>query len=1069
MNFRLKTRVLVAICLAMPMCKVSAQTNGVGSPVQPAFHAIPIQGYSTLDISGTVSPIGTAMELDNNNDAAFESPDVSSSNQTDTYSWQDGTLTKEAETQTAYTILGAYGFTELVTRTGLISESTGNTYGTESGVAAFSGTVTGIYTDIFINTNNQITYAPQLPSPPYSPPSQLSGGESWLINASDNGAVIGNADVIVSGTARTIQYIEQSGTFTVFDSQPYASGQVPSNVTEVPDGYFLPFAVNDMGWAIGYDGTNENIASVWTGSGSAPIPLAPILNDLAINNIGQVVGSDENNIFYLWTSPTTGSVCPLVRSGTAQPISQLVPEAYQSEVSNIKVLAISGTGAGGIETILFNATFQTDASGDSDYQTFLLTLTSGSTSSILQEVSPDVTNDSTFNINIPMDSFVAGVNAQGVMATSAELYDNSGSHDLLLLPVQLTRHDATISGSDVILDDWPATGSNPRSPKWLFAHGDSITVHVPQIQGLQINVASQTDPTGITFDPTQNTVQLSTTTGQQSGYVTIATKTKEVLTFSVVLNSSTSTGPTVMVARAKFASCAIQDFSSDASCCENDATSANWFMAGNTVYPDDVGTDGRMATFMEEAGDNSDGQASMLLAVCHGAPSGQLLDSNTNSRTEYVGNAVTLYTETGTYVYTPGSYFLAGGIYYPHAQQFTWNGDVEWVWLDACSTLNTTGGGEAVWTAMMSGTSRPVHAILGACLPVAGDLSEEINSFWSSADQYSEYLLNAYEIGMQVGGSQAQPWAFIANNNDLSDQIKKVEPDGPAGTTYSYLDAEVTVAGKAGGVGDSPIRGIFDSGNGILRTDLPTGNGLQLQKAKRMQPSPDLTKEKRLGFARRTLHLSDGRQDFVGNGLVETLHQRTSLTEDRAATLATKYLADNFPEFASRSQLKKVSQRVAGTRSNGRNTTSWSNGYLVEFSITSGGIPIWNNYAEVTIRGDEIQNVSFRYYDEGGQVAAGQNNASLAPMAAGDCLGKALPDIKSSLGINGKYEVLKAELMYVNRAAAQGKEADLREDVIPAWHLIVNSSYQGEGSKRTKVFHVWLDASTGKFIGKKPY
>ncbi len=1036
-----------------------AGTNGTGDPGDAPFDSIPVQSYAVIDMSGTLPPTdayASNVVLDDDNNAAFGFNDGNYY----AYTWKNGTanLVQDFDTSTIqyddqifYSIHGGF-----LTAGGIYYAD--NIFATSDDIDPSTGQPDSSWTTA-IQISDGVPTSLFSPDPPYAPgsPTYLYD-ELDLLDAKDYGYCGGAGGYVTTdGTNEgfsggTIDVwdgggiIVCSGSTTLFDPLVAISGGAGAGI-QVVNASFTPSGMNANGWAYGYGGTDGS-AQLWNGSNL--VPLAPMQSPIAINDAGQIISSDG----YLSTP-----------GGQVQAISQLLPAGYQNELSDISYIDISGTDASGAVRILFDAAYQGDSDGYG-YGTFMLTLASGTNPAVLQQVSIPS------NVNDGLGYLPSGIlNANGLIASTGGVDSPYSGHAFLLLPVQLTRHDATISGSDVILNDWPATASSPRSPKYLFAKNDSIKVTVPQIQGLQINVASETDPTGITFDPTQNTVQLSTTTGQQSGYVTIATKTKEVLTFSVVLNSSTSTGPTVMVARAKFASCAIQDFSGDANCCENDASSTNWFIAGNTVYPDDVGTDGRMATFIEESGDNSDGQASMLLAVCHGAPSGQLLDSDTNSRTAYLGNAVTLYTETGTYVYTPGAIFYAGGIYYPHAQQFTWDGDVEWVWLDACSTLNTTGGGEAAWTAMMSGTSRPVHAILGACLPVAGDLSEEINSFWSSADQYSEYLLNAYETGMQVGGGEAQPWAFIANNNDLSDKIKQVGPDGPAATTYSYLDAEVTVAGKAGGVGDSPIRGTFDSSNGILRTNLPNGNGVQLQKAKRMHPSPDLTKQKRLGFARITLHLPDGRQDFVGNGLVETLHQRTSITKDQAAKLATKYLADNFPEFASRSQLKKVSQRVAGTRSrsNGRNTTSWSNGYLVEFSITSGGIPVWNNYAAVTVRGDEIQNVSFRYYDEGGQAAAGQNNASIAPMAAGDCLSQALPAIKSSLGINGKYEVLKAELMYVNRAAAQGKEADLNEDVIPAWHLIVNSSYQGEGSKRTKVFHVWLDASTGEFIGKKPY
>jgi hypothetical protein len=239
-------------------------------------------------------------------------------------------------------------------------------------------------------------------------------------------------------------------------------------------------------------------------------------------------------------------------------------------------------------------------------------------------------------------------------------------------------------------------------------------------------------------------------------------------------------------------------------------------------------------------------------------------------------------------------------------------------------------------------------------------------------------------------------------------------------------------------------------------------------RAKRMHRSADLTKTKRLAFARRTSITPEGKHDFVGKGLVQTRNQKTSLNKEQAANVATQYMAANFPEIASRLRLKAVYQRVVGMWQSNADAISWPNGYLVQFSIVSGEIPIWENYASVALRGDEVQDVSFRYHEEAEQGATAQADSSIAPMNARDCLNQALPKIKSSLGIGGKYEVLKAELNYVNRSVAQGKKESLNDDFIPAWHLIVNRAYGGEGSSR-KLFHVWIDASNGEFIGKQEY
>ena len=64
--------------------------------------------------------------------------------------------------------------------------------------------------------------------------------------------------------------------------------------------------------------------------------------------------------------------------------------------------------------------------------------------------------------------------------------------------------------------------------------------------------------------------------------------------------------------------------------------------------------------------------------------------------------------------------------------------------------------------------------------------------------------------------------------------------------------------------------------------------------------------------------------------------------------------------------------------------------------------------------------------------------------------------------------MIKAEICYVNQSVAQGKKPDLKEGFVLAWHLVVNCLGKDEGSSR-RSFHVWLDANTGEFIGKKKY
>jgi hypothetical protein len=85
----------MVICTAMSLLKASAQTNGVGNPVNPAFHAIPVQNYAAVDISGASATTNvTLVTLDDANNAAYAFPTGTGANaQLNVDTWADGAST----------------------------------------------------------------------------------------------------------------------------------------------------------------------------------------------------------------------------------------------------------------------------------------------------------------------------------------------------------------------------------------------------------------------------------------------------------------------------------------------------------------------------------------------------------------------------------------------------------------------------------------------------------------------------------------------------------------------------------------------------------------------------------------------------------------------------------------------------------------------------------------------------------------------------------------------------------------------------------------------------------------
>jgi hypothetical protein len=134
----------------------------------------------------------------------------------------------------------------------------------------------------------------------------------------------------------------------------------------------------------------------------------------------------------------------------------------------------------------------------------------------------------------------------------------------------------------------------------------------------------------------------------------------------------------------------------------------------------------------------------------------------------------------------------------------------------------------------------------------------------------------------------------------------------------------------------------------------------------------------------------DGSQDFVGNGLTETIHNKTSLTKEEAASMAKAYLAQVFPEFSQRLSLKNVNQQISGVLPKTGAAVAWPSGYLVQFSVVKDGVPIWDNYVNVRIAADQVERVNFQVYNQTQEEGAG----TIQPLGADASLTKALPAIK---------------------------------------------------------------------------
>jgi hypothetical protein len=609
------------------------------------------------------------------------------------------------------------------------------------------------------------------------------------------------------------------------------------------------------------------------------------------------------------------------------------------------------------------------------------------------------------------------------------------------------------------LTDWPASGGNPRSPRYLFTSDDPIYV---QVTGLgsdpneqetlsdAIQVTSDSDATGIhlTLTETGPNTGVFRNTGdllylsRESSQGKIKVVDEEVLSFKPSQNQNCFD---VMVDRAEFSSTGIHRFygteMGDRAIVRAEAlTNTKFFDAGDIDFPS-VGAGEPMRTFIKNVGDNQagDGEADIMQVSSHGHSNGNLQDDGGN---DFIVPAVDILNSSD------------------------WNDDIEWVVLAACSTLNEPGGGLVAWTSALNGNPRGLHGVLGAHYGVSVVLIDQIQGFWERMRQ-GYTIKDAYAAAMELDGPEPEPWAVLNREVNGSDKLKEITPDilepsslrsDSSSIDYSYLDITTVICDEVDTCDDQEIKETIDDGNGLVRIELPMLSE-SLRSLPIQQKMIPVNFETRLPFARKVSKNRDGRTVYEGEYSFDVT---SSLSEEGAISLARDLVQQYLPDLISKIKLKKVNVRKSGTvNAQGQEVNTRVNGYIVHFEVFSGALPVWGDHIRVSIFGDQFGAASLLYHTS---VPTNTLQEQKNPLEVLEALAISLNDIKQDLAIEGKYEILEAELLYVEESAIK----DHGEGFVPAWHLIFNSDFQGNGSSR-RLYHVWLDAITGEYISKTSY
>ncbi len=636
----------------------------------------------------------------------------------------------------------------------------------------------------------------------------------------------------------------------------------------------------------------------------------------------------------------------------------------------------------------------------------------------------------------------------------------------LFIDTALTAADDDLS---VKLDDWPASGNKLRSPKYRLAKDDNIFVRLIGPHGMgndkiKVKVTSESDTAGITVDlaeiepgvyvnkaPTKP-LRLGDTSGAQQSFTTIKVIDEEVLTFNLIFNG-TDTGKfaDVMVDKAEFAGAGTTTFwlssTGDRETVRTGAiTNARCFSAGDGFNDLTAG--------VKYAGANHPNtlEADIYHFSSHGAvvpqPNG-----------EFWGSGI-LVDDNSNLIIDP-----ATGI----DSNSDWNNDVEWVVHASCSQIDWRGaGGKESWLKALKGNPRAAHGILGSWDGLNGDLRAHYARFWEfiqTPDGQGKLptLVSGYIEGMERT-NPPQPWAMMYYSVNEADKLKYTTRDDPSGTLHYasvHIEPKVPHERASASEGDQASEGTalvktIDSGNGRLRfKNEKSAEKVEKNLSKRVfLKTVDLARRKP-AFAKTVTERRDGAVDFSTK---YNIHSRSGLTKNRAAELAFDEIKREFPEVASNARLRGVGTRYEQELdSTGKVLRDATTGYVVQFELIAGDVPVQGDYIIVSFFGDKVAAVTAKCH-----VAQEASAESKAPIDIEQALTKSLQPLKRSLEIKGDYEISDHELCYVNPEDPSGREKSPGANYVPAWRISIKPDSQGG-----RLRNAWIDAVSGEFIGSE--
>lgn len=334
------------------------------------------------------------------------------------------------------------------------------------------------------------------------------------------------------------------------------------------------------------------------------------------------------------------------------------------------------------------------------------------------------------------------------------------------------------------LTDYKEAPLRPASPKFVLASTDGVNFEFRGKPGKTnyyfARVKGSNSTSQIAFYMVESStpglyrnprpIRLSDKDSMGSSFDTIKFRDEDTLTTTIsAAGEGVIASKSIMLDKGEFASCGISIFFSDATRVKNNISALNWVNAGYQEFSDAAGNEANpdhllMQNFIKDAGDNTaaNGEADFLHFTSHGDHDGRLVDDDSPWGEDIIIRPSEINTDQDM------------------------NSDLEWVFINACSTLDQDDTGLDNWMGVLKGTIHPVHGLLGFYEPVSANLSVEIDSFFSrlGSSESPETYLNAFFNAM-TSGSSDEPCAMVAHVENIDDTLKVLTQDS-SNNQYRY-------------------------------------------------------------------------------------------------------------------------------------------------------------------------------------------------------------------------------------------------------------------------------------------